>query len=296
VLNYQNYANVAYKIGGAPPPPPATFHYNSLTGAGNTFPLGQTAGKFTCTLYLPGAFANPTPCPADSQIDTIWARMYGTGSRTYTNLMVLMAQTTATNLTTGTFYPGPWDTVYYHASQSLTSGGANTWLPIVLDTPYPYDITKSLVVGLGQCGGAGSGMYILNATVSGTKRVWSVGGCPFVAYAGGDGGTLCTGISVTGLSGITPTPIIPDKYDLSQNYPNPFNPTTTINFNIPTKEFVLLKVYNVLGKEVATLVNETKNEGSYNVDFDASALSSGTYFYRLEAGDYINVKKMILLK
>jgi len=296
VLNYQNYANVAYKIGGPPPPPPATFHYNATTGSGNTFPLGQTAGKAVCWLFPPGVFVNPTPCPPNKQINTVWVRMYGTGSRTFTNLHILMAQTTNTNLTSGSFYAGPYDTVYYHASQSLTSGGANTWLPIKLDAPYPYDITKGLVVFMGQCGATGSGMYVNQTTLTGIKRTWSVGGCPFVAYNGGDARNLCMGISVTPISGITPTPIIPDKYDLSQNYPNPFNPTTTINFNIPTKEFVVLKVYNVLGKEVATLVNETKNEGSYNVNFDASALSSGTYFYRLEAGDYTNVKKMILLK
>jgi hypothetical protein len=222
--------------------------------------------------------------------------MYGTGTRTYTNLHILMAQTTLTNLTTGSFFAGPWDTVYSNASVSLTSGGANTWLPIKLDTPYPYDTSKGLVVGIGQCGGTGSGMYVLQTTLTGTKRTWSVGGCPFVPYSGGDARNLCMGISVSLLSGITPVSNIPDQFSLSQNYPNPFNPTTTINFSIPKSGFVTLKVFDVLGREVSTLVNETRVAGNYSVDFDGSRLSSGVYFYRIQAGDFISIKKMMLTK
>jgi len=295
VLCHQNFANVAYKIAESGPPP-STFHYNALTGSGNTFPLGQSGGKFVNWLFPPGAFALPTPCPANNQIDTVHVRMYGTGSRTYTTLIILMAQTTLTNLTSGSFYAGPWDTVYSNASVSLTSGGANTWLPIALDNPYPYDPTKALVVGIGQCHGTGSGMYVLQTTLSGTKRTWSVGGCPFVPYSSGDARDLCMGISVTPLSGITPVSNIPEKFSLSQNYPNPFNPTTTINFSVPKSGLVTLRVYDVLGKEVASLVNEVKNAGSYSVDFNGTELTSGTYFYRIEAGDFTDVKKMILLK
>jgi hypothetical protein len=89
---------------------------------------------------------------------------------------------------------------------------------------------------------------------------------------------------------------IPDKYDLSQNYPNPFNPVTKISFDIPKSGFVSLKVYDVLGKEVKTLVNEVKNPGSYTVNFNASAFSSGTYFYRLESNGFVSTKKMLLIK
>lgn len=91
---------------------------------------------------------------------------------------------------------------------------------------------------------------------------------------------------------------IPEKYSLSQNYPNPFNPTTTIKYSIPNDGFVSLKIYNVLGSEVATLVNEEQSAGNYNVEFRMQnlELSSGTYFYRLQAGNFIQTKKMILLK
>lgn len=90
--------------------------------------------------------------------------------------------------------------------------------------------------------------------------------------------------------------LIPETYDLSQNYPNPFNPTTQINFSIPKQSVVTLKIYDVLGKEVATLINESKAAGFYTVDFNASSLSSGAYFYRLEAGNFTDIKRMMLIK
>jgi len=90
--------------------------------------------------------------------------------------------------------------------------------------------------------------------------------------------------------------LIPDKYELAQNYPNPFNPSTKINFSVPKQGFVTLKIYDVVGKEVARLVSETKAAGSYSVDFNASTLASGVYFYRLEAVDFSETKRMMLVK
>ena len=89
---------------------------------------------------------------------------------------------------------------------------------------------------------------------------------------------------------------VPAKYTLSQNYPNPFNPTTNIKYSIPQSGFVTLKVYNMLGQEVATLVNQQQKVGEYNVDFDASNLASGVYMYRIQAGNVTLTKKMLLLK
>lgn len=86
------------------------------------------------------------------------------------------------------------------------------------------------------------------------------------------------------------------NFELSQNYPNPFNPITSIAFEIPSTGIVKLKVYDLLGKEVATLINEVKQSGYYKVDFNASNLSSGIYFYRLETDNKIEIKKMTLLK
>ena len=90
----------------------------------------------------------------------------------------------------------------------------------------------------------------------------------------------------------------PKEYSLSQNYPNPFNPETTINYQFPTSGFVTLKIYDLLGREVATLVNEYKNAGSYNSQFSIRnyRLSSGVYFYRLQSGSFSETKKLILMK
>jgi hypothetical protein len=88
----------------------------------------------------------------------------------------------------------------------------------------------------------------------------------------------------------------PTSYSLSQNYPNPFNPTTKINFNVAKNGFVSMKVYNILGKEVANLVNGNYNTGSYSVDFNASKLSSGVYFYSIEVNGFKDIKKMMLVK
>jgi hypothetical protein len=88
----------------------------------------------------------------------------------------------------------------------------------------------------------------------------------------------------------------PDKFSLTQNFPNPFNPETVISFQLPSEGMVTLKVYDVLGKEVATLVNEKKLAGKYDVKFDGSKLASGVYFYRLSANNFNAVKKFVLMK
>jgi len=109
-----------------------------------------------------------------------------------------------------------------------------------------------------------------------------------ISYAKTNGGTIT---SVTPLISS-----VADKYSLSQNYPNPFNPTTKINFAIPQNGFVSLKVYDISGKEVMTLVNKNMTVGSYAVDFNGAFLSSGVYFYRLETGSFVETKKMMLVK
>lgn len=94
--------------------------------------------------------------------------------------------------------------------------------------------------------------------------------------------------------------LVPAKFSLSQNFPNPFNPTTKIKFTVPTEGFVSLKVYDVIGNEVAELVKENRKSGTHEVTFDASDLSSGVYFYKInisgQSGDFVQTKKMILLK
>jgi hypothetical protein len=87
-----------------------------------------------------------------------------------------------------------------------------------------------------------------------------------------------------------------NKYVLYQNYPNPFNPSTQIDFYLPSSSNVQLKIFNLLGEEIAQLVNEEKPAGKYEVNFNASSLASGVYIYKIQAGGFVSSKKMILLK
>ena len=89
---------------------------------------------------------------------------------------------------------------------------------------------------------------------------------------------------------------LPTEYTLHQNYPNPFNPSTKISWQVPVGAQQTLKIYDILGNEIVKLVDEFRPAGRYEVIFDASRLSSGTYFYKLQAGDFVQTKKMILIK
>ena len=108
-----------------------------------------------------------------------------------------------------------------------------------------------------------------------------------------DANMLGKDIQATGVQG---TVVIPKDFVLFQNYPNPFNPTTVIHYYLPVASHAVVKVYDVLGREVATLVNEQKLAGSYQVTFDAHLLTSGVYFYSLQAGSFAETKKLILIK
>ena len=96
--------------------------------------------------------------------------------------------------------------------------------------------------------------------------------------------------------GVEEEETLPTEFSLEQNYPNPFNPSTTISWLQPEGSHVTLKIFNALGEELATLINEYKPTGKYEVEFSAVDLPSGVYFYQLKAGDFIDTKKMLLLK
>jgi hypothetical protein len=112
--------------------------------------------------------------------------------------------------------------------------------------------------------------------------------------------------SLTGVDERSPLNTMPTQFSLEQNYPNPFNPTTHFRFTIgdfppeadapSAQRFVSLKIYDVLGREVATLVNERMNQGGYTMRWDASSYTSGVYFYRLRAGNFVETKKMLLVR
>ena len=122
------------------------------------------------------------------------------------------------------------------------------------------------------------GVYTVNAGYNDPNRDW---------------GSTSVVISTTGIGGTT-DPIT--TYKLYSNYPNPFNPSTKIKYSVAEKTFVSLKVYDVEGSEVATIVNQEQAAGEYETDFNAANLTSGAYFYKLQAGSFVETKKMILLK
>jgi len=87
-----------------------------------------------------------------------------------------------------------------------------------------------------------------------------------------------------------------NNFIIKQNYPNPFNPSTKIKYSIPHSENMTLKIYDVLGRQITTLVNEEKPAGNYTIEFDGSSLPSGVYFYQIQAGNFIGTMKMLLVK
>jgi hypothetical protein len=103
------------------------------------------------------------------------------------------------------------------------------------------------------------------------------------------------GVNLTGID-VDREDVLPAAYALTQNYPNPFNPATRIQYDLRAESAVSLRVYDLLGREVATLVEEQQPAGRYTVHFDGRTLSSGLYFYRLQAGDFAAVRKMMLVK
>ena len=120
-----------------------------------------------------------------------------------------------------------------------------------------------------------------------TGLVFGEYGAIFKTYDGG-------GNIISNISGLQNN--ISSDYLLYQNFPNPFNPNTTIRYDVKTKGDVEMKIFDLLGREVVTLVNENQTPGTYEVVFDASSLPSGVYFYKLQAGDFIETRKMVVLK
>ncbi|MCX6162627.1 MAG: T9SS type A sorting domain-containing protein [Ignavibacteriae bacterium] len=279
---------------------PQYYNYQDTGVSLNNFPFGMNTGKASSWLFMPGEFTKPAPAPPGKRITRIYFFIKtSTFSKPYTNLHILMKQDTITTFTEGQFYPGPWDTVF--VADTTLNGTVNQWMGITLETKYNYDPTKSLLVFIGQCASSGNGggticQLEINERPR-VRRVWSSGGCPFTPWATGDSKMPNFGIDVETITNTPEIEIsIPASYKLEQNYPNPFNPVTKINFALPKAGFVSLKVYDMLGREVAVLVSENRIAGSHTVDFDASALQSGVFFYRLETDGFVDTKKMMVIK
>ncbi len=217
------------------------------------------------------------------------------GSPAMAGFSVKMQTVSSTTVTS--WVASGWSEVYTNSSYLPAGTGLQY---ITLATPYYWNGTGNLLVEI--CFDNSS--WSSNTTVAGTSQTG------LVMHNHVDGGVGCqlTGTSTAStrpnacfvINTMTSTnPLgtnVPSIYSLSQNYPNPFNPVTKINFALPKQGLVTLKVYDVIGREVRTLVNEMKNAGSYSVDFNGSELSSGVYFYRIQANDFTEVKRMMLIK
>lgn len=198
----------------------------------------------------------------------------------------------------------------------ITNNNGSNWTEIALPNTKAMlksvcicQTNPSLVFAVGTYvndptfGNKGYILHSTNAGVNWTEESWNIDPMIFYnvfiigpsVYVVGDGGTILKSPIPVGITPIGN--IVPEKYVLSQNYPNPFNPTTNIEFTIPKNGNVNLTVFDISGKVVTTLVNNLRlNAGKYKVDFNASNLSSGTYFYRLTAENFVATKKMVLVK
>jgi hypothetical protein len=203
--------------------------------------------------------------------------------------------TTQTSLTafvtSGTWFTG------FTGSYSVPGTGAQN---ITMSNPYIWNGTSNLLIEICYDNSA----YTQYSTVAST----SAAGMTWGYYTDNSTGCTMTGGTAqanrpntcfTFTTGVGVNPIgseLPKVYSLSQNYPNPFNPVTKINFALPKQGFVSLKIYDVLGREVRTLVNEVKSVGTYSVDFNASEFASGVYFYKMETDGFSDIKRMMLIK
>ena len=196
------------------------------------------------------------------------------------------------NIGVATFTYSPQDSVGTRMDTTVTQGTGLTVSVSVGGTANQYQWMKNGT----DIAGAVSSSYTINSVDSSDVGSYECRITNTIA-------TLLTlysrpiNVSLSGITGIPDhSTQIPRAFALHQNYPNPFNPSTTIEFSLPRSGYVTLLVYSTLGEEVATLVSENLSAGRYTAEWDASAFSSGVYFYRLQAGEFVETKKLILLR
>ncbi len=203
---------------------------------------------------------------------------------------------------------GSNDYIYVGTKRSTDNG--MTWGEIPQPGPYPcyaensaghiFMGTRSYGTGIWRSTDFGESWESINTGLP-TLEIWSLGiDSEDYLYAGTDGYSMCKTTTPT-VTSVDDDRYTPTSFSLEQNYPNPFNPSTKISWQSPVGSHQTLKVYDVLGNEVATLVNEYKPAGRYEIEFNVAqesipAIASGVYFYQLRAGEFLSVKKMLLIK
>lgn len=200
------------------------------------------------------------------------------------------------------------DTIYLSATEGKLLRSFNQGLNWNLYQTQSADTLKKIFFIDNKTGWVcGDSGYVFHTTNSGTNWIRQntgttkdINGICFVnkdtGFAVGNNGLLLKTYT-GGVVGVNdPGSFIPEKYDLSQNYPNPFNPVTKIRYELPSDNFVSIIVYDLLGREIKTVVNEFKTAGSYFFNFNGSGLPSGIYYYKMKAGEYQQIRKMTLIK
>jgi len=272
-----------------------------------TVGTGTTSSNFPFTTYWKDGrtqylylASDLTGMGSAAAITKIGFDVISIGGPAMTDFKVSYKNTSLTSLST--FETGGFTVAYNPASYAPATTG---WNMITLTTPMNYT-GGNLLIDICYNNTTYTSYSTVNSTpVTGmyygryNDLTEPLGGCDYTAWTltTGPPGRANTRFEFTGPVGVTnPTSEIPNSYSLSQNYPNPFNPTTKINFALPKQGLVTLRIYDVLGREVRTLVNEVKSAGQYSVDFNASEFSSGVYFYKLESGTFSEIKRMMLIK
>ncbi len=237
----------------------------AVDGSGNAYVTGVSYGSGTDSDYATIKY-NSTGVQQ-------WVQRYnGTGnSKDYARSLALDSS--------GNVYVTGWSvgigTIYDYATIKYNTAGIQERVQRYNGTANYYDGANSIVVDVS------GNVYVTGSSATGAPL-------PYYRYAT---------IKYSQPVGIQPiTHEIPDRFSLSQNFPNPFNPYTIISYQLPTINYISLKVLDVLGNEVAILVNEKQNAGSYSVKFDGANFPSGIYYYKLVTDNFSETKKMTLVK
>ena len=248
---------------------------NAISGVGDVVYYGTNATKLYKSTNF-GTTWTPTTPTGEANSEALWFN-------TATNGLIGGATTVQQTTTGGSTFT------------TVTAPGTGAVLGITGTATDNYWLIRgSSVYKTTNTGATWTTDYTSPGTATFNYIVKARNGSPYL-YAVKTNGTISKyGGSTTGIN--PGNPGIVGNYSLNQNYPNPFNPTTKISFALPVSGLVTLKVYDMLGKEVANLVNEQMNSGSYSIDFNAASLSSGIYFYTLKSGSFTETKKMLLVK
>jgi uncharacterized delta-60 repeat protein len=236
----------------------------AVDGSGNVYVTGYSYGSGTSSDYATVKYNS-------SGVEQWVARYNGPGNGIDEAYAIAVDASDNIYVTGGSYFSV---TNYDYATVKYNSSGVEQWVARYNGPGNDVDVSYALAVD------ASGNVYVTGLSPgSGTNNDYAT-----VKYE-----QVATSVREVGTS-------VPVKFVLEQNYPNPFNPTTTIEFSIPGSEFVTLKIYNTLAQEIATLVSERLTAGKYKYEWDANGLASGVYLYRIQAGDYVEVRKMLLLR